>query len=169
MKKKFKRGFVLAETVGVSMIVIGALTFIYVQFASITKSYSISFKYDNVAQLYAVNNIKSYLSKENSSKINELVNTDGYVDITDCPVDYFVNSAYCDALFNKLGVKNVLIITKDLDTLKNTPIFDNNSNKYSQQFKNYVNYIKNQNDCNRIVVEFNDDTYANLNVCEGNI
>ena len=169
MIKKFKRGFVLAETVGVSMIVIGALTFIYVQFASITKSYSISFKYDNVAQLYAVNNIKSYLSKENSSKINELVNTDGYVDITDCPVDYFINSSYCDVLFNKLGVKNVLIITKDLDTLKNTPIFDNNSSKYTQQFKNYVNYIKNQNDCNRIVVEFNDDTYANLNVCEGNI
>ena len=73
MKKKFKRGFVLAETVGVSMIVIGALTFVYVQFASITKSYSISFKYDNVAQLYAVNNIKSYLAKENMSTINELI------------------------------------------------------------------------------------------------
>ena len=70
---------------------------------------------------------------------------------------------------DKLDVKNVLIITKNLDLLKNTPILDNNSSKYSQQFKNYVNYIKKQNDCNRIVVEFNDDTYANLNVCEGNI
>lgn len=169
MKKKFKRGFVLAETVGVSMIVIGALTFVYVQFASITKSYSISFKYDNVAQLYAVNNIKSYLAKENMSTINKSVDSNGYVDITDCPVDYFINSAYCDVLFNKLDVKNVLIITKNLDLLKNTLILDNNSSKYSQQFKNYVNYIKKQNDCNRIVVEFNDDTYANLNVCEGNI
>lgn len=169
MKKNFRRGFVLAETVAVSMIVIGALTFIYVQFASITKSYSISFKYDNVDKLYAVNNIKSYLSKENLSTINELVNNNGYVDITECPVDYFINSSYCDILFNKLDIKNVLIITKDINLLKNTPILDNNSSKYSQQFKNYVNYIKNQNDCNRIVVEFNDDTYANLNVCEGNI
>ena len=169
MKKNFRRGFVLAETVAVSMIVIGALTFIYVQFASITKSYSISFKYDNVDKLYAVNNIKSYLSNENLSTIDELVNNDGYVDITECPVDYFINSAYCDLLFNKLDIKKVLIITKDINLLKNTPILDNNSSEYSQQFKNYVNYIKNQNDCNRIVVEFNDDTYANLNVCEGNI
>ena len=42
MKKKFKRGFVLAETVGVSMIVIGALTFVYVQFASITIVYHLN-------------------------------------------------------------------------------------------------------------------------------
>lgn len=169
MKKNLKKGFVLAETVGVSMLVIGTLTFIYVQFVNITKSYDISFKYDNVDKLYAVDNIKSYIATEDLSTIRNLVNTNGFADISTCPVDYFINSAYCDLLFSKLEVKKVLIISKDLDLLKSSSILNNTSTEYSQQLKNYVNYIKNQNECERIVVEFNDNTFANLNVCEGNI
>lgn len=165
MKKNLKKGFVLAETVGVSMVVIIALTFIYVQFVNIAKSYDVSFKYDNVDKLYAVANIKSYLQTESLDTINNLVSSNGFIDISDCPVDSFTNSAYCDLLFDKLDVKTVLIITNDLDKLKNN-LISNNSSTYSQQLKNYVDYIKNQNECNRIVVEFNNNTFANLNICE---
>ena len=52
MKKNNNKGFMLLETMIVSAFIITTLTFLYVQFSNLKKSYEESFKYDSIPELY---------------------------------------------------------------------------------------------------------------------
>jgi len=65
MKKNNIKGFVLAEVIIVSVVVITALTVMYMQFISVNNSYYRSFKYNTVDDLYATNNIRSFIEDDN--------------------------------------------------------------------------------------------------------
>ena len=49
MKKNNKKGFILAETIAVSTVVVTSLVIIYTQFISVSDSYNRSFRYNNTA------------------------------------------------------------------------------------------------------------------------
>lgn len=163
MKKINKKGFVLAETIAVSTVVLTSLVIIYTQFISISNSYNRSFKYNNVNNLYLVENIRQFLINDNSLNrlITSLENGQSYIDMTSCSNDYFTEYIYCETLFNYSNAKTVLFTKEDITNLKNT--IDNTN--YSQNLKSFIKNINNSIDNNyRLIVEFNDDTFATIKV-----
>lgn len=162
MKKSYKKGFILAETIAVSTVVIAALIIIYTQFISINNSYYRSFKYNSVNNLYSVDNIVSFLRTEDLSKLNDILEDEDYIDITSCSYEYFIEYPYCERLFEALKVKTVIYINDDINSIENK--IKNNAD-YSQGLKTFVKSINyKQTTKHRLLVEFEDDTYATLTV-----
>ena len=62
---KNNKGFMLVEALVMSMIVIGTLTFMYIQFQNISRSYEKSFNYNTITDLYITNEVKNYLINNN--------------------------------------------------------------------------------------------------------
>ena len=162
MKKSNKKGFVLAETIAVSTVVLASLVIIYTQFVSVNNSYNQSFHYNNVNNLYLIDNIRNFIAQDNS--LNKLVNAldnNTYLDLTNCSNEYFLEYIYCETLFNYANVKTVLFTKEDMTDLK-AEISDTS---YSETLKQFIKRTNNSLEDNyRLIVEFNDDTYATIKI-----
>ncbi len=163
MKKSNKKGFILAETIAVSTIVMTSLVIIYSQFVSINNSYNRSFSYNNVNNLYLVKNIRDYLSEGSLNKLTSAIDENNllYIDITSCSNEYFTEYIYCETLLDAANVKTILFTKEDINQLK-----DNLNNiDLTEKMKSFINFINSTNENNyRLIVEFNDDTYATLKI-----
>ena len=161
MKKYDKKGFIFAETIVISTIIMASLVIIYSQFVSINNNYNRSFQYNNVNNLYLVQNIRNYISKDGLEELIEKLENVEYIDITSCSNEYFTEYIYCETLFKYSDVKTILFTREDLTNLKNIISTSN----YNETFKNFIKYINYTQEGNyRLIVEFNNETYATLKV-----
>lgn len=157
MKKNNKKGFMLAETIVISVVVLGALIFIYTQFMTVNKSYQNSFHYNTVDKLYATKNIVEYIKTDGLYLLMSSL-TDEYIDITDCSSAYFVEGNYCENLLHNLHAKTVLFTKEDITDLKKV-----SNLPFSEGLKRYIKTMSfDKEDRYRIIVEFEDNTYASL-------
>lgn len=164
MKKSLKRGFVMAETIIVSIVVLTALIILYTQFISINNSYYRSFRYNTVDDLYAVNNIKEFILNQGIENITNSLDSDKYIDLTNCSTSYFKEFAYCENLLKILDVKTLLFTYEDVSGIKDTLISDN---PYSEGLFSFIKTISSdKNNKYRLIVEFNNDRYATLKIGE---
>lgn len=159
MKKNNKKGFVLAETIAVSVIIMTSLVIVYTQFATLNNSYKTSFQYNNVNNLYLVNNLRNFIKDDGLDRLIQLLDNNEYIDITSCPSYLFDEYLYCRLLVDSSNMKTVLFTKEDISELKNS--IDNTN--YSQTMKNYIKKINNSTgNSQRLIVEFEDETYATL-------
>ena len=155
---KNNKGFMLVEALVMSMIVIGTLTFMYIQFQNISRSYEKSFNYNTITDLYITNEVKNYLI--NNSLVdtfkNEVDNnTSKYIKIGDITDSGFVE------LKEKGQIKTIILANESLSELKGKKTKD-----LSEKFNDFINYLKVDKEGNgyRLLIEFNDDTYASLRI-----
>ena len=155
MKKFNNKGFMLAETLIVSVFVSGVLIFLYVQFSKLNNLYDESYIYNTVEGLYALEDIREYIKTDEQvlQYIDTNIDTLKYIDITDCSV--FTNKDYCSNLFKLEGIKYIFITTNS------TP--DNYIKRYDEQFLDFINKINYQGNENyRIVASFDNSTFATI-------
>ena len=155
MKKINNSGFMLAETLIVTVFVSGILIYLYIQFSNLNKSYEDSYIYNTVETLYALDDIKIYIERED--QILEYINTNiedlKYIDITDCSL--FTEVDYCKKLFEVENIKSIFITTNQVP--------DESIIQYNEEFTTFIKKInKEGNQSYRIVAEFNNYTYATL-------
>lgn len=164
MKKMNKKGFMLAETLIVSTFIMTILIFLYVQFRTVTDSYNTSFKYNNVNNIYAANNVRLFLMGENISRIKSDLSSVNYVDVTSCPSTYITETSYCRKLLSDLRVRTALVVKDDLSNVKG-----HMNSQWSEELKDFINALKTDSEPNaiRLIVEYDDDTYASLKFVEG--
>lgn len=155
MKKINSKGFMLAETLIVSVFVAGVLIFLYIQFFNLNNSYDESYMYNTVEGLYSLQDIREYIKKD--GKVLEYIKTNidtlKYIDITDCSL--FKNSDYCLNLFKLEKIKYIFITTNSVpkDYIR----------IYNDEFYNFISKINYQgNEKYRIVAAFYDSTYATI-------
>ncbi|MBE6144258.1 MAG: hypothetical protein E7169_01645 [Firmicutes bacterium] len=163
MKKMNNRGFMLSETLIVATFLVTTLLFLYIQFNKVTKTYDTSFKYNTVNGLYSTNNIIDYIKTDGleNLKIELLKEGIEFVDITSCHTDYFKEKDYCSVLIESLNIKTVIFTNENLTTLKSI------NTGLKQTIIDFIDYIKfEETDGYRVIVEFNDDTFASLKVKE---
>lgn len=162
MKKSFKKGFVMAETIVVSIVVLTALVIIYTQFISINNSYYRSFRYNTIDDLFAVNNVKEFIEKDSLNNIVSNMKDKNYLDLTSCSTQYFKEYNYCKTLLEYLNIKTLLFTYEDVTNLKNEL---KQNNLLSEGLRSFVKTISaNKNNKYRLIVEFNDDRYATLKI-----
>lgn len=162
---KNNKGFVITEVLIISTVVVGILIFVYAQFKNINRSYQNSFRYDTVQGMYLANNIVNYINDENYDILVENLNSSGlgYLDITKCSVFNFNTSNYCQMLFDKSEVEQVLFTKEDMIDLKSS-MFD-----LSEEMKEYINSITPTNTENdyRIIIKYKNNTYATIKFNKG--
>ena len=160
MKKVNKRGFLLAETIGISVVVITALVIIYTQFINVDNSYYRTYNYNNVNKLYLANQVKQFISNDTASIYNSINEENLYVDITDC--SNVIEYMYCENLMSAIDAKKVIV------TKNNVTQLSNNINNYdfSETMKKYIKSSKSNEEGYRLIIEFNDNTIAGLKMSE---
>jgi hypothetical protein len=174
MKNKYK-GFILIETLIVSVFVISTLVFLYAQFQKIEEGYQKTFIYNTTDNLYKVYNIREFLlngltsSPSNYSNVLGafLTTSDTFYDLTNCPnTEILLNKAYCDRLLEQLGVKTIIFTKDDLTDVKNDL---NNLYFISEEKKEFIRHLKISGTPGqyRLIVEFNDKTFGTLKIFEG--
>ena len=110
MKKTSNCGFVLLETLVVTVFISGVLVFLFTQFTSLNRKYEESYNYNAVEDIYALSNIYSYI-KEDEFFYNQIVsNLDGYINIKDC--EFSTNIEFCKKLFEYEEI-DALLVTKN--------------------------------------------------------
>lgn len=166
--KKINKGFILLETMVVSAFVISTLIFLYIQFVNLKNSYNNSFKYNTIPGLYAAKNVQNYINGHNYSYMKKDASNSevGYIELYNkktCNLTYFqTEEEYCKKLMSELNIKTLLMTKESLDGLKNDL---KEKDKYSNGLYMFTKKISNQNNANyRLIVEFNDDTFANLEI-----
>ena len=156
--KKNNKGFLLAEVITVSVVTIVALVIIYVQFVAVDNSYYKSFKYNNVDKLYLANQLKQFINGDNANELYSDIENISYADITSCDA-YFIERTYCRNLINAIDAKQVLVTKLDtssiLDKLKENKIV-------SSDMYTFISNNKSLENGYRLIIEFNDNTYATL-------
>lgn len=155
MKKINNSGFMLAETLIVTVFVSGILIYLYIQFSNLNKSYEDSYIYNTVETLYALDDIKIYIERED--QILEYINTNiedlKYIDITDCSL--FTDIDYCKKLLEVENIKSIFITTNIVPYESIT--------QYNEEFTAFINKINKEGiEPYRIVASFNNSTYATL-------
>ena len=160
MKKNKNKGFVLAEVIAVSAVVIAALIIIYVQFVKIINGYNISFKYNTVEDLYSINNVKNYMFTDGYDDLVTSLNSE-YIDITNCSSTYFMEYQYCEGLLRNLKIKTLLFTKEDTTDIVSSL---STNNPYSEGLKKFISNINSKNEENtyRLIAEFEDGTYSSL-------
>ena len=156
--KKNNKGFLLAEVITVSVVTIVALVIIYAQFVTVDNSYYKSFKYNNVDKLFLANQLKQFINGDNASELYSDIENISYADITNCDA-YFIERTYCRNLINAIDAKQVLVTKLDtssiLDKLKENKIV-------SSDMYTFISNNKSLENGYRLIIEFNDNTYATL-------
>lgn len=163
---KNNKGFALTEILILSAVVIGVLTFMYIQFKNINRSYQYSFKYDTVEGLYLANNIVNYINNDNYDILVEKLNTnqEGYLDITSCDLELFQTPLFCEQLIQKSEIKQIIFTNENASKLKA------NMQKLDNDFQEYIKKIKTINTENdyRIIIKYNDGTFTTMRFNKGN-
>lgn len=176
MRKINDKGFMLMETLIVSVFVGVTLILLFVQLQNIETSYDRSFSYNTTNGLYSAEKIRTYLgTRDISAMITDVLSTtNGYIDITSCSKPYYTldgetaaqTQAYCSALYKALHIKKILFSLEDLKDVKFKILTTGRDNGVSQKLIDFSQYIKydGQNNIYRLIIEYEDETYASIKI-----
>lgn len=156
MKKKNNEGYMLIETLLVTVFVAGVLIFLFMQFSKLSNAYDQSYIYNTPEGLYALEDVREFITTD----INflEYINNNipdkyKYIDITSC--NQFENKEYCLKLFELENIDKIFITTNNIPKEKIT--------SYNTSFTNFINKIGMEGEESyRIVASFNNSTYATI-------
>lgn len=156
MKKLNNKGFMLTETLIVSILLIIVLLTIYVQFRSVNRKVENSFSYNTVSSLYNLYNVKLYFEQEKFSVVVAQLDELDYVDLSNCSDVYFDRQVYCNNILNAVGIKKIIATRENLYSLIENAPFD-------EKLNNFISSIDYETeDGYRLIAEYEDGTYASL-------
>lgn len=152
MKKNNEKGFMLIETLLVSIFVASTLIYLYIQFSNLNKNYNNSFTYNTVEGMYALEDVKEYLNLNIESVRNEIFDNTYSADI--CSI--LPDSEYCTNLLEKENITTLIVAYNDLSN-------SNFDTDFNQGLLDFMEKIQPTGDEEfRIVAEFNNKTFATL-------
>lgn len=104
------KGFMLVETLLVSLTIAGILVYMYSQFSTINSSYQRLYSYNNADNVYQVGAFREFMTRytRGSSVYNSL--TAKSINCNNMGLS-IANREYCDAIYNAIGPK-AIILTK---------------------------------------------------------
>ena len=152
-----KNGFMLAEVLIVSTLLIGVMVFMYTQIRTLTLNYTKSFNYNTVDGLYGARIIKDFLMNENTYK--------DFDSTTFVEIDSINRKDLFNALVTELGINKIIITNNNIQVYDYLTNNYNNANSYTGDTSYYEAFITftvtlREDNNKHIIVAYNDDTYA---------
>ena len=153
--KKNNKGFMLAETLLVTVFVAGVLIYLFLQFSNLNNNYNDSYRYNSVEELYALEDIVDFIQNDEFA-INYIYGNTSYlhyIDISNCSL--FTDTATCRKLLKLANVNEIFITT---NTIPKTYITD-----YSVGLNKFIDKVTpGETEPYRIVASFKNGNYATL-------
>jgi len=145
---KNNKGFLLVETLITTCIIAILSTSMYIYVSNTIKNYEKRENYDNVIDVYKINNIKLYLY-ENWNDF-DLSNVN---DVKEIELN--------DSLKTELKVEKIFIVPNNLSSINKTDIINKTNNK---AFKEYIRLLPFVGETTnyRIIVHFQNNKFASL-------
>ncbi len=149
MKKKNSRGFILVETLIVTVFVVTLFVLVYRATIPLMGEYEQQNYYDDIDSVYYSNLFKQIVTRyANIDYIDEYLKNNTYMDISDCTdTILYSNNNYCQLVKNKLKIKEddkILIteynIKKFKDEVKRNDYFDSGT---LSNFRDYISTVPN--------------------------
>ena len=156
--KKNSKGFMLIDTLIVSITVSAILIYLYFQFANVNDSYIKNFRYNTVPGLYGGADIKENIIYNGKSNIYTDVASNTFVDLSNCPATYYNNTDYCNVLYTALDVKKVIITKSSLADIKNLMKQATNVNNYDETLRELISKSPDSTSGYQVIIEYNDST-----------
>lgn len=160
------RGFMLVETLLVSLTISGILVYMYAQFTTINNSYQRLYQYNTPDSLYRVGAFKEFILNDDSAydKINEYYRNMSHSSAKLITCENFSNTAsknYCKKLVDKIGANKIILTFDKFNKSNILSLFNSNSDEYAKLDK-YLSSISNGTTYNkvRLIIMFNDGTIA---------
>ncbi len=164
MKGFNKSGFLLTETLIVSVILLISFIFVFTQFLNIFAQYQNFERYNNIDNLYVARNLDIFLKEDNYNNVINALNTAGrpYYDFTGCSTSVFSFATLCTVLIQESGVSRVLFTNYNITSLGN---FASYTNDFSHELKAYITYLigrgfSEQVGVYRVILEMKDGTFG---------
>lgn len=163
MKKNEIKGFMLTETLIVTVFVCTVLIVLFTLLQNVSANFDRTYNYNASLSLYRTKEIKNYLLNNYLETLirNYVNSTEPYFDISDCSLEYYASTSYCQTLYGKLSVDRVIFLASDFYKIKYTDVY---SSKLDQGLIDFIDYVNEDNgsDRYRLVVSFKDGTYATI-------
>lgn len=167
-----KKGFVLVETIVVSVFVLGLFTFIIANIIPLIGEYEKESDYDSIESIYSAHMIRKMILKSENQRIVSLATlpTEGYYMFEGDDICYYLtNINYCKKLLSRdfLDVKKIILTNYTItnEFKKRSKNFDRASSEYISQMQKYNNtgLDPSQYDFERrLIVVFNDGRITNI-------
>lgn len=138
--KKNNKGFMLAETIIVTVIVATIMVSLYVAFNKVYSAYTLKNKYTDIDLLYAANAVQDYLI--DNLNLNKIVNdnlTNEY-DLVDLKDTKILSDNYCTNIFTNYNIEHMYMIKLGSE-LKAKDITEKLTEP-NQTFIDYINYLE---------------------------
>lgn len=149
---KNKKGFALVETLVVSLVVANILIYIFVQFTNLKNNYDESFRYNDIDNLYQLEQIKNYINSMPANmkeEISSSITTDTYYVIDSTSTLEFEKD-----LINEIGAKTLIITYADIN--------DINTTSFSNNIKKMLKRVNNKSSNYRLIVEYDNNKVATM-------
>lgn len=168
------KGFVLAETIIVGVFVIGLITFLFLAILPLIGEYEKREKYDTLNSKYDIHLVRKMILRDTNIENILSIGDDGYVVYKDLDVfcEMFEQENYCRMLLgeNYLDIDNVILSTYKTTKLKNA--LNTDSILYNDRAtKEYIEFIPEfiavpgrYDNYFRIIIKYNDLSFANIEV-----
>ena len=147
----------LVEAFIVSTIVLGVLVFMFVQIRTVVNGFDKSFSYNTVPGIYIANELSKFI--EQNGYDSTLLESNGY--IMNGYDAYKNEDVSTNEIWNEIlthgNVKNVIVTDYSMSKLKSSDALSTGLEDYIYSLQVDTKYKD-----NRIIVEFNDKTYASL-------
>lgn len=158
MKKRNNSGFVLLETLIVTVFISTVLIFLFVQFNSLNNNYETSNKYNQVEDLFLLNNFANYI-KDDWSLYEKIENTDSYLNLSNC--ENFTHHDFCKKLIEKEEIEILLALPNKFNK---SDIID-----FDDDMLDFINKINpTGKEKYRLIAKFTDGNFATIRFGENN-
>lgn len=137
--KKNNKGFMLAETIIVTVIVATIMVSLYVAFNKVYSAYTLKNKYTDIDLLYAANAVQDYLI-DNLTLNNIVIGLTSEYQLVDLKDTDTLNDTYCTNIFTNYHIEHMYMIK-----LGESPKAEEIIKKLTepnQTFKDYINYLE---------------------------
>ena len=179
MKKNNNKGFVLAEAIIVGVFILSLFTFLFVNIVPLIGKYEAVKQYDTIDAVYNANMVRMVMLENTNANSFFPTGSAKYVKYS---AESFCNKLkndgedvnsqpFCKKLLSKtyLDVSNVIVTSFRLSELKNvvktSADFSRAEREYILSLDNYTQPTNTAfNNYHRIIVEFNDGSFANLEI-----
>lgn len=175
--KKNEKGFTLLETLIVSTVVVSTLIYLFTQISNVKTNYDISFRYNTIPGLFSAKNIVNYMKESGYSSLIYALNSDTtneFIEIENNSSFDMGNNDYYLKLKEEANVKKILFIKDDVASLKEKikACYDSDTTNNTlicnqeEEMKKFIRnlYTDSLPNTYRIVVEYNDLTFASIEI-----
>lgn len=159
MVKKKKNGYVLAETLIVSVFIMVMFTIFYSNILPLVGEYSRREAYNDIDSIYRSHWVRKLVLLDYSNLISKYTDTTGYVDMSDCRVFSPTYTNQCQLMKNNFGITRMYLIRYNTTIFKEKakkmfdPTNDSSILEYVSYLPTYQGYDKDNNSYYRVIIE----------------